>query len=112
MNNYTFASNNKKHGRCSFCQCDGLLTYHDMLEEYLCYDCQSEVDEADEVVVISPLELPPPDLRQTLATIAAHNRRIAALPDGRPCDDPHCLDGWCENCGRYMAVRVEKRSGK
>jgi hypothetical protein len=43
----------EKHGRCEFCSCDGLLTYIDPLEMWLCFDCQTEYEDADEVMLLS-----------------------------------------------------------
>lgn len=43
----------EKHGRCDFCSCDGLLTFIDPLEMWLCWDCKTEYEDADEVMLLT-----------------------------------------------------------
>jgi hypothetical protein len=43
----------EKHGRCDFCSCGGLLSYIDVLEMWLCHDCKTEFEDADEVMLLT-----------------------------------------------------------
>ena len=45
-----YFSKDEKHGRCEFCSCDGLLEFIMALEMYLCHDCKTEYEDADEVI--------------------------------------------------------------
>lgn len=47
-----------------------------------------------------------PNLREVMGAIVSRQRRIDALPDGRACDHPQCLEGYCLECGRYKGVRL------
>jgi hypothetical protein len=45
-------SKRTKRGRCEHCQCDGLLKFYEPLDMYLCYDCDTNCQQSDEVHVI------------------------------------------------------------
>lgn len=46
-------SESEKMGRCDFCQCDGRLSYIDVLDQWLCFDCETEFNDADEVMQLT-----------------------------------------------------------
>jgi hypothetical protein len=53
MNDHWDFTKTEKVGRCEFCGMDGSLTYIDALDQWLCFDCKTEFDDADEVMLLT-----------------------------------------------------------